>query len=186
MKKTFITRKNRKGFSLLELLLVLGIVAALVIGAFIVYPKVQASQRAEAESKNIATIQAGVKALYTSASSYSGLTNTVATNAKIFPDNMLIGTGSAASVVNVFKGKVTLATSTEGPSGVANSAFTITYASVPAAECTKIIAAAAGNFYVAKVGRKTVKAADGSLDVAATTTACNSGGNNNSLVLTSI
>uniref|UniRef100_UPI003F5D7B3F type 4 pilus major pilin n=1 Tax=Phytobacter sp. V91 TaxID=3369425 RepID=UPI003F5D7B3F len=69
---------------------------------------------------------------------------------------------------------------------VANSAFTITYASVPAAECTKIIAAAAGNFYVAKVGTKTVKAAGGSLDVAATTTACNSGGNNNSLVLTSL
>ncbi|WP_437891952.1 prepilin-type N-terminal cleavage/methylation domain-containing protein, partial [Phytobacter sp. V91] len=33
MKKTVITKKNRKGFSLLELLLVLGIVAALVVGA---------------------------------------------------------------------------------------------------------------------------------------------------------
>lgn len=180
MKETFL--RNKKGFSLLELLLVLGIIAALVVGAFIVYPKVQASQRAEAESKNIATIQAGVKALYTSASSYSGLTNTVATNAKIFPDNMLNGT----SVINVFKGNVTLATSTESPSGVANSAFTITYANIPAAECTKIIAAAAGNFYVAKVGTTTVKAAGSILDVAATTTACASGANSNSLVLTSL
>ena len=71
-------RKSKKGFSLLELLLVLGIIAALVVAAFIVYPKVQASQRAQAESNNIATIQAGVKALYTSASSFTGLTNTVA------------------------------------------------------------------------------------------------------------
>ena len=39
-------RKSKKGFSLLELLLVLGIIAALVVAAFIVYPKVQASQRA--------------------------------------------------------------------------------------------------------------------------------------------
>lgn len=54
-------RKSKKGFSLLELLLVLGIIAALVVAAFIVYPKVQASQRAQAESNNIATIQAGVK-----------------------------------------------------------------------------------------------------------------------------
>jgi prepilin-type N-terminal cleavage/methylation domain-containing protein len=54
--------KSKKGFSLLELLLVLGIIAALVVAAFIVYPKVQASQRSQAESNNIATIQAGVKA----------------------------------------------------------------------------------------------------------------------------
>lgn len=44
-------RKSKKGFSLLELLLVLGIIAALVVAAFIVYPKVQASQRAQAESR---------------------------------------------------------------------------------------------------------------------------------------
>ncbi len=31
-------RKSKKGFSLLELLLVLGIIAALVVAAFIVYP----------------------------------------------------------------------------------------------------------------------------------------------------
>jgi prepilin-type N-terminal cleavage/methylation domain-containing protein len=77
MKKTVLIKniKSKKGFSLLELLLVLGIIAALVVAAFIVYPKVQASQRAQAESNNIATIQAGVKALYTSASSFTGLTN---------------------------------------------------------------------------------------------------------------
>ncbi|MFN0462872.1 type 4 pilus major pilin, partial [Salmonella enterica subsp. enterica serovar Infantis] len=138
---------------LLELLLVLGIIAALVVEAFIVYPKVQASQRAQAESNNIATIQAGVKALYTSASSFTGLTNTVAVQAKIFPDNMLSGTGNAAKPINAFKGNVTLA--------------------------------AAGNFYTAKVGSKVVKAADGTLDVAATAAACNNA-TSNTLVFTSI
>ncbi|AET53319.1 type 4 pilus major pilin [Salmonella enterica subsp. enterica] len=146
-------RKSKKGFSLLELLLVLGIIAALVVAAFIVYPKVQASQRAQAESNNIATIQAGVKALYTSASSFTGLTNTVAVQAKIFPDNMLSGTGNAAKPINAFKGNVTLA--------------------------------AAGNFYTAKVGSKVVKAADGTLDVAATAAACNNA-TSNTLVFTSI
>ncbi|HCK7688078.1 TPA: prepilin-type N-terminal cleavage/methylation domain-containing protein [Salmonella enterica] len=146
-------RKSKKGFSLLELLLVLGIIAALVVAAFIVYPKVQASQRAQAESNNIATIQAGVKALYTSASSFTGLTNTVAVQATIFPDNMLSGTGNAAKPINAFKGNVTLA--------------------------------AAGNFYTAKVGSKVVKAADGTLDVAATAAACNNA-TSNTLVFTSI
>lgn len=187
MKNTVLIKKRNsiKGFSLLELLLVLGIIAALVVAAFIVYPKVQASQRAQAESNNIATIQAGVKALYTSASSFTGLTNSVAVQAKIFPDNMLSGSGNAATPINAFKGNVTLAAAATGPSSVAGSSFTITYANVPAAECTKIMTATAGNFYMAAVGGKTVKPAGGTVDVAATAGAC-SDANSNTLVLTSI
>ena len=119
-------RKSKKGFSLLELLLVLGIIAALVVAAFIVYPKVQASQRAQAESNNIATIQAGVKALYTSASSFTGLTNTVAVQAKIFPDNMLSGSGTAAKPINAFKGNVMLAATATGPSSATGSSLSHT------------------------------------------------------------
>ena len=185
MKKTVLIKniKNKKGFSLLELLLVLGIIAALVVAAFIVYPKVQASQRAQAESNNIATIQAGVKALYTSASSFTGLTNTVAVQAKIFPDNMLNG----STPINAFKGNVVVESADTGPSAAAGSSFTITYSNVPAAECTKIITAAAGNFYTAGVGEAgNVKAAGGVLDVAETATQCESGGNSNTLILTSI
>ncbi len=173
-------RKSKKGFSLLELLLVLGIIAALVVAAFIVYPKVQASQRAQA-----ATIQAGVKALYTSASSFTGLTNTVAVQAKIFPDNMLSGSGTAARPINSFKGNVTLTATSTGPSSAAGSSFTITYNNVPAAECVKIATAAAGNFYITMVGTTVVKPAGGILDVAATAAACNNA-TSNSLVFTSI
>lgn len=147
--------------------------------------KVQASQRAQAESSNIATMQAGVKALYTSASSFTGLTNTVAVQAKIFPDNMLSGSGTAAKPINAFKGNVTLAAAATGPSSAAGSSFTITYDNVPAAECVKITTAAAGNFYTAKVGSKVVKASDGTLDVAATAAACNNA-TSNTLVFTSI
>ncbi|ENA52380.1 prepilin-type N-terminal cleavage/methylation domain protein [Escherichia coli 2729250] len=187
MKKTVLikNKKSKKGFSLLELLLVLGIIAALVVAAFIVYPKVQASQRAQAESNNIATIQAGVKALYTSASSFTGLNNSVAVQAKIFPDNMLSGSGSAAKPINAFKGNVVVASADTGPSAATGSSFTITYENVPAAECTKIITAAAGNFYIAQVGCATVKKAGGTLNVAATAAAC-SDANSNKLVFTSI
>ncbi|EDM1757893.1 type IV pilin [Salmonella enterica subsp. diarizonae] len=178
-------RKSKKGFSLLELLLVLGIIAALVVAAFIVYPKVQAAQRAQAESNNIATIQAGVKALYTSASSFTGLTNTVAVQAKIFPENMLSGTGNTVKPINSFKGDVILAAAATGPSAAAGSSFTITYANVPAAECTKITTATAGNFYIAAVNTKVVKPAGGVIDVAATTAACNNA-TSNTIILTSI
>ncbi|VGD51134.1 Bundle-forming pilin [Klebsiella pneumoniae] len=189
MKKIVLlkNRKSKKGFSLLELLLVLGIIAALVVAAFIVYPKVQASQRAQAESNNIAAIQAGVKALYTSTSSFTGLTNSVAAKANIFPDNMLINSGTFARPINAFKGDVTLASANTGPSGATGSSFTITYDNVPAAECTKIITAAAGNFYTAGVGTAgNVKAAGEVLDVAKTATQCQNGGNSNTLIFTSL
>ncbi|MGA3808945.1 type 4 pilus major pilin [Escherichia coli] len=184
-----MNKHNKEGFSLLELLLVLGIIAALVVAAFIVYPKVQASQRAQAESNNIAAIQAGVKALYTSASSFTGLTNSVAVQAKIFPDNMLSGSGSAAKPINAFKGNVTLAADKTGPSGADGSAFIIIYSNVPAAECTKIITAVAGNFYEAGVrnlGDGNVKTAGGVLDVAKTAMLCQNDGNSNTLVFSSI
>ncbi|OVK29329.1 hypothetical protein B8054_01095 [Klebsiella pneumoniae] len=113
--------------------------------------------------------------------------NSVAVQAKIFPDNMLSGSGSAAKPINAFKGDVTLAADKTGPSGADGSSFTITYSNVPASECTKIITAAAGNFYTAGVGTAgNVKAAGGVLNVASAATECDKGGNSNKLIFTSI
>ena len=184
MKKLKLIKRRQNGFSLLEILLVLAIAAALVIGAFIVYPKVQAAARADAESKNISTIVAGVKSLYTSSSTYTGLTNEVAINAKIYPDNMINGTSTTP--INAWKGEVTIAAADTGSSGVEGSSFTITYKSVPAIECAKIVSSTAGNFYIMKVNDNVVKASDGVLDIAATAEKCNAGGNTNTIELTSL
>lgn len=124
-------KKSKKGFSLLELLLVMGIIAALVVAAFIVYPKVQASQRAEAESKNISLIQAGVKSLYSGASSYSELSITTIVKAKILPESMTKISGMASSMVNVWTGNIGVNSADTGPSGATGSSFIITYRSVP-------------------------------------------------------
>ncbi|STH25312.1 type IV pilin protein [Escherichia coli] len=48
-----MNKHNKEGFSLLELLLVLGIVSALIISAFIIYPKVQTMYRVDKISKTI-------------------------------------------------------------------------------------------------------------------------------------
>ncbi|KGA42818.1 prepilin-type N-terminal cleavage/methylation domain-containing protein [Pectobacterium versatile] len=131
-------RKYRKGFSLLELMLVLGVITGLIVSAFMIYPKAQAAQRAEIEVKNITAIQAGVKALYTSAPNYSGLNNTVALNANVFPDSMLSGEGNERKIVNSFKGDVDLIAS--------GNIFYIVYYSVPSAECVRLLYAVRNNF----------------------------------------
>ncbi|WP_077269449.1 prepilin-type N-terminal cleavage/methylation domain-containing protein [Klebsiella pneumoniae] len=82
--------KNKQGFSLLELLLVLGIIAALVVSAFIVYPKVRDARYVDIEAKHIGQIYASVKNVYTGQPNYSGLATTaVAMPAQFFPDDMI-------------------------------------------------------------------------------------------------
>ena len=149
--------KKKNGFSLIELLLVLGIIAALAITAFMIYPKVSASNNAQTEATNINTIKASVTSLYSSSPDYTGLDTEVGIKSKIFPDTMINTAGTAA--VNTFKGQVTLGTSKESPSNATDSSFTITYEDVPSAECVKLVSAVASNFYKITVGGATVKAA---------------------------
>ncbi|MCY1754814.1 prepilin-type N-terminal cleavage/methylation domain-containing protein [Klebsiella pasteurii] len=82
--------KSKKGFSLLELLLVLGIVAALIVASFIVYPKVRDARYVDIEAKHIGQIYASVRNVYAGKPDYSGLATTaVAIPAQFFPDDML-------------------------------------------------------------------------------------------------
>jgi len=181
-KLTLLKNRKQKGFTLTEILLVLVIAAAIVISAFIIYPKVQASARAEAESKNIATIVAGVKALYTSTSSYTGITKTILVNAKVFPDNMLSGTGSSATPINSWKGAVDVTAATINNAG---DAFTITYNGVPTAECVKMVSGMAGNFDSVGVNGTNVKASGAALNVATTASSCAANTSTNVLTFTS-
>lgn len=66
-------RIKAKGFSLLELLLVFVIIAALVITAFFVFDKVKDSRAVESEAKNIAAIKSQVSSLYAGTVNYKGL-----------------------------------------------------------------------------------------------------------------
>ena len=77
----FNLRNNKKlGFTLIEILLVVGFIAVAGIGVYTVYGKVQQGQAANSEARNIDTIRAGVKNLFAGASDTTGLTNTIVNN----------------------------------------------------------------------------------------------------------
>lgn len=129
--------KYKKGFSLLELLLVLGIIAALVVSAFIVYPKIQAAQRADTELRNISTITAGIRTLYHSSPNFAGVNNDVLINSKIIPDNML--SADKTQIINSFGGTVIVSSATALT--LPDSGISLTYNNIPTLECTKITTA---------------------------------------------
>lgn len=75
--------RSQAGLKLIELLLVLAIVTAIAIGAFIIYPRVQASRAATAESTTLTFTVAQVQGIYTQGN-YQTLSNTVAVQADMF------------------------------------------------------------------------------------------------------
>lgn len=137
--KSFPTKN--KGFTLLEILLVIGIAAVIAIAAFMAWPAVQSSQRANAEQSRAMTIAAGIKQAYNGR--YAGVTDANVIAAKIPPSDMIDG----ATLNSSWGEAVTVAPVTGD-----NSKFTISYAAVPEAVCLKLAPGLGQSFENVTVG----------------------------------
>lgn len=155
--------RNKKGFSLIELLLILAIVAALAVAAFIVYPKVQAARAAEQEAKIITSAVASIKALYSSRD-YRTVTSDVAANADVFPSEMVMADGT---LQNKWGGTIVVSPSTgigsQGSSGSTRRYFRIVYRNVPPAVCQKLVGLVEPYFVVMRVSSVNGATGDGTM-----------------------
>lgn len=142
-----IIYKKKKGFSLLEILLVLAIASAVVAAAFIIYPKVQVSNNIKKETNNIGTIRTGLTSLYASVATPSANLNMnqLVINAKIVPDNMLTATNGEilSSWGPVYVGASFLDSGKIG--------FIIRYENLTNEVCVKLLSAMANGFDEVKV-----------------------------------
>lgn len=165
---------KKKGFTLIEILLVVGFIALASVGIYTIYSKVQVGSQANTESRNLDTIRAGVKTLYASKNNFATVTNTVVNAARITPDNMKTSVASTdGSITNAFGGEVTVLPVSLG-SGT-NNGFEITYNAVPGPVCAKLLTGGGGQFDRVTVGGTVVKAfGSDSVDEAASSVACNS------------
>lgn len=150
--KNFKKARSQGGFSLIELLLTLVIIAALAVAAFIVYPRVQAGRNATYEAQVLSAAQAGVKALFTT-NNYDRLSVATAINADIFPANMIVD----GAIQNQWGGSVDIGPSAaNGGSatavGTPDRYFKITYRQVPTDVCIRLAGAAAQNFGTILIG----------------------------------
>lgn len=160
--------KNNQGFSLLEILLVLAVAAAFVVGAFLLLPKAQDGVKADKDIRSIMMFQNEIKRLYTTQTNYNGLSASLLIQTKIAPESMLENPGSTSSdILNAFGGKVI--------PGIVTSGFTLSYGAIPPAACAKIIPAVAGSFYAVMINNATVKNTNGgvSMDLANAIAQCN-------------
>ncbi len=160
---------GKKGFTLIEILLVVGFIALAGSGIYIVYSKVTLSNQANTEGRNLDTLRAGIKSLYASQSSTTGLTNTVVNQAQITPASMTDGT--AGGILNSFGGTATIVPQNLGGT---NNGFRITYTIVPSAVCTKLATGTGGQFDQLTVAGTVVKAlgTTTAVDIATATAQC--------------
>jgi prepilin-type N-terminal cleavage/methylation domain-containing protein len=166
-------KKNNKGFTLIEVLLVVGFMALAGLAVYTLYNKVNETGKASNESKNIDLLKAGVKNIYGGKLNYNSLTNAVLNDSRVTPDIMRAIpyiTGDT-SITNSFGGAVNVTPITLVGTGV-NKGFQIEYNNVPGSICSKLVSLENSNFSQIKINSTIVKSFGNSLDVAALTTQC--------------
>lgn len=159
--------KKQKGFTLLELLLVLALIISAIAILFFLFTKVQNKSTSQAESQNLVSMAADVKGLFQPQGNFTGITDQVLVQNNVPPTSMVSGT----NIVNGWGGAVTVAAA-----GTGDSQATFQYDGVPTGDsCSSFVQNSQSAFAVVKVNGQTVKdSTAGTLFSAATLgAACN-------------
>ena len=157
MKLLKLNKQSNKGFTLIEILLVVGFIAIAAIGVYFVYNKVQVGNQANTEARNIDTLRAGITSMYKATRNYSTVNNLVVNQARITPDNMREAGAATNVITNSFGGNVTIAPATLGNGGGTANGFSIRYENVPGAVCSKLVSGAGSQFNQVTVAGTVVK-----------------------------
>ena len=156
-------RGNALVFSMLGLVIG-GIVLALGIGY---YQNSQANAQVQGTISEISAIIGGAQQNY-GQYGYSGLTTAVAVGSRVIPDTRADVGGTTAT--NSYSGAITLVDN----SAATPSTAKLSYANVPAAQCTQLINGAQSLARRITIGTTDVKPLDGVINVASVNAQCTS------------
>jgi len=125
---------TKRGLTLIETLLVLGLAALAIVAAVIFYNNASNSARTNDALAQIQTYSTGIKGLNSGTSNFgTGTLALAAINSGVAPRNAVTGTGATATLVNPWGGATTI-------TGV-TSYFRISMGGVPQESCVRLITA---------------------------------------------
>lgn len=174
-----VWRAAQRGFTMVELGVVVAIAAAILVIALTVVPTILANNRANAEMQELPSVISNIQKAYSNAPTYNGATLDAVIRLNAFPNERVTVPGAgAATASNRWGGAITM---TVGTITTANDITRLVYAGVPERECKSVIQGIANltrRVYVdssngATAGGGTIVKGDGAqLDLAALGTAC--------------
>ena len=159
-------RGNALVFSMLGLVIG-GIVLALGISY---YQSSQANAQVQGTISEISAIIGGAQQNY-GQYGYNGLTTAVAVGSRVIPDTRADAGGTTAT--NSYSGAITLVDN----SATTPSTAKLSYANVPASQCTQLINGAQSLARRVTIGTTDVKPLDGVIDIVRVNTQCTSAAN---------
>ena len=90
----------KKAFTLIEVLIVLGIAAIVAAAAYFTYNAVRTTNQANEEIRRLAILRDGIRNTYASQRDYQGLTTTTVANSGLVPDGLRVVGGQIYSDLN--------------------------------------------------------------------------------------
>lgn len=111
----------------------IGVMLALIALAVTLGLMLTGQSSAAIAASNLSSVVSTVEETYAGQPSFNGLTNSVATAAGVFPQSMVSGSGSTASVHDKWGGAVTIQADSSN-----SSEFDLNYAQVPQKACIKL------------------------------------------------
>lgn len=142
-------KRAQQGYSLPEILLVIGIIGSITIGAFIIFPIVQASQHVNKATNDAIMVSASAKQFFGDRS-YSGLTTATAISAGILED----------ADTRTPWGNLDVTADSDGAS------FHVDFTGVPIDACQRLVVNMEPNAFAMRIGSTFVKDPEGTPPVA--------------------
>lgn len=146
------SKSRVRGLSLLEIMIVVGIIAMVIVGVQGRGRVGKQTSQIQAESSNLNVIVERAKSAQMGRPDFSGINTSYLLSMGAFPDSMLASGGT--SVKNTWGGSVTV------QPGAGNASLDIVYGSVPAAACVEWVTNEGANYPEITIG--TTKTKNGS------------------------
>ncbi len=134
--------KIKKAFTLVELLLVVGLIALGSTVAYVTYNKLYPQYKANQETKKINTLRAGLDTYYGAKKGFDGITDAQVIAAKLAPESMI--SSDRTSLINGYGG-VTAVLWYNGFDTTINTMGAIWTTNVPTTACMAMVAGASRN-----------------------------------------
>lgn len=155
-------RSKSRGFTVIELLIVIAIIVAAVVAVVNRVQSARQSSQVNAEAGNLSAIVSKIESSFSGRPNYAGATTALLLAQGGFPAQMV----NAGTVSHVWGGTVAVA------AGTGNTSVDITYSAVPSAACIELVSNVSRSYNEITVGTTRTKNGAAIADLTATQTAC--------------